>query len=118
MPRLVQLAIGLIVLGAVLWPLERFFPSVRGKKILRNGLRIDLIYWFFTPTITAAFAFGVTVVAAVVVIVLSGGSIDRQSLVSGRPPITGMPIPLQYLTALLAADFFSYWAHRLFHWDR
>lgn len=115
MIRLGQLAIGLIVLGALLWPLEHFFPSVRGKKIFRRGFRVDLIYWFFTPTITAGFTFAVTVLAAVAIIVFAEGDINRDNLVTGRPPISNLPILLQYLTALVAADFLGYFQHRLFH---
>ena len=119
--RLVQLAIGLVVLGLVFWPLERFFPSVRGKRVVRQGFRVDLIYWFFTPTITAGLTFGVTVLTAVAIILISGGDIRPGNLVIGRPPISSLPPVLQYLTALVAADFLSYFAHRLFHsgklWD-
>jgi sterol desaturase/sphingolipid hydroxylase (fatty acid hydroxylase superfamily) len=119
--RLLQLAIGLILLGIVLWPLERLFPSVSGKRILRKGFRVDLIYWFFTPTITAGFTFGVTVLAVISIIAFSGGEITGANLVIGRPPISSLPVVLQYLSALLAADFLGYLAHRLFHqgklWD-
>src|SRR5688572_2757212 len=115
MSRLIQLAIGLVVLGIVFWPLERFFPSVRGKKLFRKGFRVDLIYWFFTPTITAGFTFGVTVLTAISIIALSGGEITAANLVIGRPPISSLPVALQYLSALLAFDFLGYLAHRLFH---
>jgi sterol desaturase/sphingolipid hydroxylase (fatty acid hydroxylase superfamily) len=121
MLRLVQLAIGLVLLGIVLWPLERLFPSVPGKKILRKGIRVDIVYWFFTPTITAGFTFGVTILTAISIIVSSGGEIRGANLLSGRPPISLLPVPLQYLSALLAADLLGYLAHRLFHqgklWD-
>jgi sterol desaturase/sphingolipid hydroxylase (fatty acid hydroxylase superfamily) len=121
MHKLVQLSIGLVVLGVILWPLERRFPSVRGKRIFRKGFSVDLIYWFFTPTITAAFTFAVTVLTAITIIVTSGGEITRTNLVSGRFPITNLPLVVQYLAALFAADFLGYIAHRLFHigkfWD-
>lgn len=113
--RLIQLAIGFVILGAVLWPLERFFPSVPDKKLLRKGFRVDLVYWFFTPTVTAAFTFGVTVLTAAIIVVLSGGRIGWSNLAGGRPPISYLPVPLQYLAALLAADFLGYFVHRLFH---
>lgn len=121
MQKLIQLAIGLVVLGIVFGPLERLFPSVRGKKVLRKGFRVDLIYWFFTPTITAGFTFGVTVLTAITVIASSGGEINGTNIVSGRSPVTDLPPALQYLTALFAADFLGYVGHRLFHqgkfWD-
>jgi sterol desaturase/sphingolipid hydroxylase (fatty acid hydroxylase superfamily) len=121
MSRLIQLAVGLVVLGVILWPLERLFPSVTGKKIFRKGFRVDLIYWFFTPTITAGFTFGITILTAIAIILLSGGDINGANLASGRPPVSFLPRVLQYLTALIAADFFGYWGHRLFHegkfWD-
>jgi len=121
MSRLIQLAAGLILLGIIFWPLERWFPSVEGKKIVRKGFRIDLIYWFFTPTITAGFTFGVTVITAIAIILISGGDISASNLATGRAPISSLPRVLQYMAALLAADFAGYWAHRLFHhgkfWD-
>jgi sterol desaturase/sphingolipid hydroxylase (fatty acid hydroxylase superfamily) len=121
MSRLIQLAAGLIILGVTLWPLEQLFPSVRDKKIFRKGFRVDLIYWFFTPTITAGFTFGVTVVTAIAIILISGGDIGAANLATGRAPISYFPQVLQYLTALVAADFAGYWAHRAFHqgtlWD-
>jgi sterol desaturase/sphingolipid hydroxylase (fatty acid hydroxylase superfamily) len=121
MDRLIQLAIGFVVLGALLWPIELLYPSVRGKRVFRKGFRVDLIYWFFTPTISAGFTFGVTVVTGIAIILLSGGEIDRANLATGRAPISLLPTGLQYLTALVAADFLGYFAHRLFHlgklWD-
>jgi sterol desaturase/sphingolipid hydroxylase (fatty acid hydroxylase superfamily) len=121
MSRIIQLAVGLVVLGIILWPLERLFPSVQGNKIFRRGFRVDLIYWFFTPTITAAFTFGVTVITAIAILLISNGDISAANLATGRAPISYLPRVLQYLTALLAADFTGYWAHRAFHrgklWD-
>ena len=118
MDRLLQLAVGLLVLGIILWPLERMFPSVRGKKMFRKGFRVDIIYWFFTPTVTAGFTYGVTMLTAISIIVSSGGDINGASLASGRPPISLLPTAIQYLVALLAADFLGYLAHRLFHTGR
>ena len=118
MDRLLQLAVGLLVLGIILWPLERMFPSVRGKKMFRKGFRVDVIYWFFTPTVTAGFTYGVTVLTAISIIVSSGGDINGANLASGRPPVTLLPTAIQYLVALLAADFLGYLAHRLFHTGR
>ena len=118
MDRLLQLAVGLLVLGIILWPLERMFPSVRGKKMFRKGFRGDIIYWFFTPTVTAGFTYGVTMLTAISIIVSSGGDINGANLASGRPPITLLPTAIQYLVALLAADFLGYLAHRLFHTGR
>jgi sterol desaturase/sphingolipid hydroxylase (fatty acid hydroxylase superfamily) len=118
MDRLLQLAVGLLVLGIILWPLERMFPSVRGKKMFRKGFRVDIIYWFFTPTVTAGFTYGVTMLTAISIIVSSGGDINGANLASGRPPISLLPTAIQYLVALLAADFLGYLAHRLFHTGR
>jgi sterol desaturase/sphingolipid hydroxylase (fatty acid hydroxylase superfamily) len=95
--------------------LEQLFPSVRGKRVFRRGFRLDLLYWFFTPTITAALTFVAVAAAAVAIIVSSGGAIHRDNLLSGRPPISSLPIVLQYLTALLVADFLGYLTHRIFH---
>ena len=118
MDRLLQLAVGLLVLGIILWPLERMFPSVRGKKMFRKGFRVDIIYWFFTPTVTAGFTYAVTVLTAISIIVSSGGDINGANLARGRPPIALLPTVIQYLVALLAADFLGYLAHRLFHTGR
>ncbi len=93
-----------------LWPLERIFPSVRGKRIFRKGFRVDVIYWFFTPTVTAGLH-----------VRRHGAHRDQpSSCLSGGDIKSSQPrnwkaahFPaaarsIQYLTALLAADFLGY----------
>lgn len=53
-PSLAGIAAGLLILGALLWPLERRWPSVAGQPIRRRGFLTDVAYWFFTPFVTRA----------------------------------------------------------------
>jgi len=43
-PTLTGLAIGFLLLGVVLWPLERLFPALPHQPLARKGLTTDLAY--------------------------------------------------------------------------
>ena len=118
-PSLGGVVLGLLVLGAVLWPLERLWPAVPGQPLRRRGLLTDLAYWFFTPLVTRAITRTGVIVAVVVLALLAGVPLDRahiQAFVSTpRRLARGQPAALQVLEVLLLGDFIAYWTHRLFH---
>ena len=33
-----------LLLGAILWPIERLFPSIRGQRLWRSGIKTDLAF--------------------------------------------------------------------------
>jgi len=52
--RFIGLLIAFAALTAFYWVIARFWPSVRGQKILRNGFFTDSLYWLWTPIVTKA----------------------------------------------------------------
>jgi sterol desaturase/sphingolipid hydroxylase (fatty acid hydroxylase superfamily) len=44
--------VGLLVLSAVFWLLERWRPSLPGQRRQAADTRVDVAYWFFTPLVT------------------------------------------------------------------
>ena len=51
-PTLLSLTVGLIVLSAVFWLIERWRPSIATQRRERIQTRTDVAYWFFTPLVT------------------------------------------------------------------
>jgi len=115
-PTVQSLVIGLIVLSAIFWLVERWRP--RGDP-RRTGAdtRTDLIYWFFTPLVTRS----VTRIALGIVFLLVARSEglsfeDFRRLVSTRQTwASSLPLIVQIPLLLLVGDLLAYWSHRLFH---
>jgi len=121
-PTLVGVAAALVVLAAVLWPLERFWPSIPGQSWRRPGLRTDLAYWFFTPLVTKGLTRFAVVVAVVVMAVAAGMPLEREAiqawLADPSRAVRRQPAWLQAIEVLLIGDLVGYWTHRLFHGRR
>jgi len=118
-PTLVGIVAGFLLVAAVVWPLERLFPSIRGQRVWRTGIRTDLAYWFFTPLVTRGLTRATVLVAAVLVALAAGVPLDREHVQAffadpGRL-VRRQPAALQVLEVLLLGDFLGYWTHRLFH---
>ncbi len=58
---------GLLLAAAVLGPLERLRPALKGQRVLRHAQIAAAIEWFFTPLVTRALT-RAAVVAAVVLV--------------------------------------------------
>src|SRR3989442_16004020 len=41
-PTLAGTIFAFLLLGAILWPIERLFPSIRGQRLWRSGIKTDL----------------------------------------------------------------------------
>jgi sterol desaturase/sphingolipid hydroxylase (fatty acid hydroxylase superfamily) len=112
-PSLLNLAIGLAVGAAVLFPLERRFGA-RRLPFWRRGLPLDVAYWFFAPLFTRVFTtwvLGLLLVAAL----LATGRTPDGSVLDGSGPVARQPLWLQVIEILLIVDFVDYWTHRGFH---
>jgi sterol desaturase/sphingolipid hydroxylase (fatty acid hydroxylase superfamily) len=118
-PALGGVVLGLLLLGAVLWPLERLCPAIRGQPLRRRGLLTDLAYWFFTPFMTRGVTRAGVTVAVVLLALLAGVPLDRTHIqafvASSSSPVRSQPAALQVLEVLLLGDLIGYWTHRLFH---
>jgi len=120
--RLAGLVFAFLVLGALLWPSERKWPSIRGQRLRRRGFGTDVLYWLFTPLVTKGITRVALVVALVPLAVLAGVPLDREHFQAffahpGRA-VQRQPVALQIFEVLLLGDLVGYWVHRIFHGRR
>jgi sterol desaturase/sphingolipid hydroxylase (fatty acid hydroxylase superfamily) len=110
--------------GFVLWPalalaafalcfftIERLWPAVPGQKLWRRGTATDLALSFLNPMV-------VTPVTSLLVTALVNavlGAVGYDYLDAAQARVAGWPYWAQISAALLFADFFAYWKHRVFH---
>src|SRR6185369_7628887 len=76
-PSLGSLLVGLVVVGAVLWPLERWRPAAPTQPAWRRDSTTDLAYWAFTPLVSGALARATIVLVLVLCALSAGTSFDR-----------------------------------------
>jgi sterol desaturase/sphingolipid hydroxylase (fatty acid hydroxylase superfamily) len=119
---LTGVVVGFLLLGVLLWPLERIWPSTPGQPVRRRGFFTDVAYWFFTPLVTKAIT-RVAVIAAVVLLAISAGvPLDQEHVRAfvddESRAVRRQPLLLQVLEVLLLGDVVGYWMHRLFHGRR
>lgn len=104
--QIAGLCLWLTLLSLIFIPLERIF-SLHDQKILRKGMLADLIYFFlsgFLPTLLLSLP--LALVAWVAHQIMPG---------SVHGFISGLPMWVQILAALILADIGSYWGHRWSH---
>jgi sterol desaturase/sphingolipid hydroxylase (fatty acid hydroxylase superfamily) len=119
-PTLSSLVVGLLVLSAGFWLLERWRPSIRGQRRTARQTRTDLAYWFFTPLVTRVATRLAVGLVFVFVAASQGLTLDdfRRAATSRQTWATSLPIAVQVPVVLLLADLLAYWTHRLFHRPR
>src|SRR5215468_9532388 len=120
--RLAGLVLAFLLLGALLWPLERWWPSVPGQRVRRRGFGTDVLYWLFTPLVTKGITRVAVIAAVLPLVALAGVPLDREHVQAfvlnpGRV-VQRQPVLLQVLEVLLLGDLVGYWMHRLFHGRR
>jgi sterol desaturase/sphingolipid hydroxylase (fatty acid hydroxylase superfamily) len=116
-----SLAVALVILALVFWPLERFRPGRPGQPRWRPDTPTDLAYWFFTPLVTRAISHVSVVVAVVILAALAGVRLDREhvrAFAAGSQRGWAAPLWIQVLVVLLLGDLIGYWSHRAFHGRR
>lgn len=104
---LVQLVFGFLVAVAIFVPLERVFALRRDQKVLHRGWRSDVVHFVVTNPLKK----GLVIVALAVPFVIlraTAGSVTG-------PLVTAQPWWLEMLEAIVLADLFAYWGHRLAH---
>jgi sterol desaturase/sphingolipid hydroxylase (fatty acid hydroxylase superfamily) len=101
-----RLAVWLVLLCAVLVPLERTF-SLRPATLLRRGVRVDLCHYFLN-SLAVSFLVGVPMAMA--------AAIARELLPQGvHAAIAAMPGSLRLVLAFAVGETGFYWGHRLAH---
>lgn len=121
-PTFLGIVVGFVVLSILFGIVERLFPSIPGRRVVRAGFWLDVCYWGFTPLVTKT----ATRVAVIVFLVptaafvlwLAGRGVSRESfdaVKQGFGPLARQPIWLQAIEMLVIGDFIGYWLHRMFH---
>jgi lathosterol oxidase len=99
--------LNLFFLALVFIPLERVLARDPDQRVLRGGWKTDLAH-FFASHIGVQVTVLLTFAPA---ILLFEGNIPGAL----HARVQAQPLALQFLEALLLADLFAYFAHRLFH---
>jgi sterol desaturase/sphingolipid hydroxylase (fatty acid hydroxylase superfamily) len=100
-------------IGVFLVPLERIFSAAPRAPVFARRRLVDLAHWSVGAALGKALAFVATIAALV-----AWAPAIMVSRVGARVTIFSferLPFVLQVIAALVVADFFSYWVHRLFH---
>jgi sterol desaturase/sphingolipid hydroxylase (fatty acid hydroxylase superfamily) len=116
-PTVTSLVIGLLVLSAAFWLLERWRPSIPGQRRTGRQTRTDVAYWFFTPLVTR-FVTRVSLGVLFVLLAMSQGvTLDdlRRTATTRQTWASSLPVAVQIPLILLLADLLAYWSHRGFH---
>jgi sterol desaturase/sphingolipid hydroxylase (fatty acid hydroxylase superfamily) len=87
-------------------PLERLFPLHPDQKIFRSGFLTDVVHFLINEVLIKVSTF----LLALPIFLLT-----RDLFPALKAWIAGLHGGLQFLLAILIADFFGYWAHRLHH---
>lgn len=132
MGALVRLTIGLGLLTAIFWLVERLWgranepqepgdPAGRRVLGLRRDTRTDLVYWFFTPIVTRTITLGGVILAAVILAAVMGVTLrpgEGVEAFTAGSVIGRQPRWLQAIEVVVLLDFMGYWVHRAFHRGR
>lgn len=118
MGRIAGLTIVLMVLGTVFALVEWRWPSVKGQRRWRKGIKTDISWWFWDPFVNQTVGFVAVVIVVIAMAKVAGVPIDREHLrawVQRDTWVTRQPALLQAGEALVAFDLIGYWSHRAFH---
>jgi len=116
--KIIGLAVGFVVLSVVFGVIERRWPSRKGQRWWRTGIKTDLGWLFFDPIVGQGLALVAVVVVVVVLAKIAGVQLDKEHIkawMSRDTMISSQPALLQALEALIWFDFIGYWSHRAFH---
>src|SRR5207245_2367296 len=105
-----------IALALVFSVLAHFWACNPGRPWWRKReLVTDVCYWFLVPLFARVFRIGLLVLGAALLF----GIRDADELIAfydnGHGPLSSLPVWLQAILILVAADFMMYWLHRMFH---
>lgn len=107
--------VGLAILGPLFVVLER---RVREGPFLTPARKLDLGWWVVTPLFTGTLGRLLLLGVLALVARAAGFGTDGDGFlahVQAALPFARLPWPLAFVTALVIADFFGYWSHRVRH---
>jgi sterol desaturase/sphingolipid hydroxylase (fatty acid hydroxylase superfamily) len=103
-------------LGVVFAVLSRLSPCNAGRPWWeKHGLATDVCYWIFAPLFMRYLRIWVTVIVTMWLFHIVDGERIAQFYLHGHGPIATLPLWVQAVLYLVAADFLLYWSHRMFH---
>lgn len=116
---LVDLTVGLVVVGAIFGLLHRFSDARHRQRFFREEFRTDVLWWYFRFTIGSALTNLSFLVGAIPLALALGLRMeDFKAGYHGFGPLASLPAGPQVILFLLLFDFSLYWNHRLFHSGR
>ncbi|HXQ52045.1 MAG TPA: sterol desaturase family protein [Stellaceae bacterium] len=115
MGRIVGLVVAFAALSALFALLQRAASSKAALPLSRRGFGTDALYWLFTALVTRPATRATVLIAALLLIALTGHRLSAQDVMHGHGPVALLPLWVQGAILLVAMDFVAYWSHRLFH---
>lgn len=119
-PTLSRLVVGLAILSAIFFVVERLFGNGRARPVLRRGFFTDATYWILTPLVAKPLIRMLFVLPIGLLVACGVATIDefRTRAYTGFGPLSRQPLWLQSIEIYLLVDLLAYWNHRMFHGGR
>lgn len=111
--QVLPVALALALLFSVL---AHFWACNPGRPWWRKReLVTDLSYWFLVPLFVRVFRIALAVLCAALIFRIHDADALTAFYDNGHGPLAALPVWLQAMLSLVAADFMMYWLHRMFH---
>ncbi|CAN5558518.1 hypothetical protein BH09MYX1_BH09MYX1_14270 [soil metagenome] len=107
----VRVTVAEVMIGLVFFQAERFRPSIVDQYRIRRGMFVDLGFVYVAMTI--AFVFTAVGFTSFVDHLGDAGTLGTLGRI--QRATAAIPLPLQFVMAIVVSDFFGYWKHRLMH---
>ena len=117
---LLSVLIGLFILSAIFFVIERVIGRGRKQPVIRKGWWTDVVYWICTPLITKQLVGYALILPAALLVMAKVASVEGLQLhtYTGFGPVSRQPLWLQGIEIYALGDLIGYWTHRLFHSGR
>src|SRR5262245_51571834 len=98
-PTFISVMIGLLILSAIFFVIERIVGRGRKQRVFRKGWWTDFVYWLWTPLVTkqiTKYAILLPVAALIITKVTSADALQMRTY-TGFGPLSLQPLWLQAL---------------------
>lgn len=99
--------LNIVLLALIFVPLERLFPLHKDQDIFRPGWTTDGIYFLFSHVAVELMTFFTLLPATLIAQTVHANASDFNP--------DSLPLVVEVLAVMLAADIAQYWVHRSFH---
>jgi sterol desaturase/sphingolipid hydroxylase (fatty acid hydroxylase superfamily) len=110
---LLQYSFWLIVCFGLFSLLALLFPNIKGQRIVRPNIGVDIAYWFFTPLFYIQI--GQWMLVGLAFLYFQNLIDSKRFIIEGLGIFTHLPLLAQCIFLLLLMNIIQYWTHRLFH---